>query len=68
VTSPRSFGRLQNPNNTSGNLRKAQGRAGLSSRAAVNELGHANASMTTDVYFGRKVATGAAAVLEALST
>lgn len=37
--------------------------AGLSSRAAADQLGHAN--MTTDVYFGRKVAmTGAAAVLE----
>ena len=43
--------------------------AGLSSRAAADQLGHANTSMTTDVYFGRKVAaTGAAAVLEALST
>ena len=43
--------------------------AGLSSRAAVHQLGHANTSMTTDVYFGRKVATtGAATVLEAIST
>ncbi len=43
--------------------------AGLSSRAAADQLGHANTSMTTDVYFGRKVAvTGAAAVLEALNT
>jgi integrase len=42
--------------------------AGLSSRAAADQLGHANTSMTTDVYFGRKVpATGAAVVLEALS-
>jgi integrase len=41
--------------------------AGLSSRAAADQLGHANTSMTTDVYFGRKVAaTGAAAVLGAL--
>lgn len=41
--------------------------AGLSSRAAADQLGHANTSMTTDVYFGRKVAaTGAAAVLETL--
>ena len=41
--------------------------AGLSSRAAADQLGHANTSMTTDVYFGRKVAaTGAAAALEAL--
>jgi integrase len=43
--------------------------AGLSSRAAADQLGHANTSMTTDVYFGRKVATtGAAAVLEPLDT
>ena len=43
--------------------------AGLSSRAAADQLGHANTSMTTDVYFGRKVAaTGAAAVLEGLGT
>jgi len=42
--------------------------AGLSSRAAADQLGHANTSMTTDVYFGRKLpTTGAAAVLEALS-
>ncbi len=41
--------------------------AGLSSRAAADQLGHANTSMTTYVYFGRKLATtGAAAVLEAL--
>jgi integrase len=38
--------------------------AGLSSRAAADQFGHANTSMTTDVYFGRKVAaTGTAAVL-----
>jgi hypothetical protein len=43
--------------------------AGLSSRAAADQLGHANTAMTTDVYFGRKVATtGAPAVLEALET
>jgi integrase len=43
--------------------------AGLSSRAAADQLGHANTSMTTDVYFGRKVAaTGAAAVLESVGT
>ena len=42
--------------------------AGLSSRAAADQLGHANTSMTTDVYFGRKVpTTGAATVLEVLS-
>jgi integrase len=41
--------------------------AGLSSRAVADQLGHAN-TMTSDVYFGRKVAaTGAAAVLEALN-
>jgi hypothetical protein len=43
--------------------------AGPSSRAAAGQLGHANTSMPTDVYFGRKAATtGAAAVLEALDT
>jgi integrase len=43
--------------------------AGLSSSAAADQLGHASTSMTTDVYFGRKVATtGAAAVLEALDS
>jgi hypothetical protein len=43
--------------------------AGLSARAAADQLGHADTSMTPDVYFGRTVAaTGAAAVLEALST
>lgn len=41
--------------------------AGLSSRAAADQLGHANISMTSDVYFGRKVlVTGAAAVLEVI--
>jgi integrase len=29
--------------------------AGLSSRVAAHQLGHANSVMTTDVYFGRKV-------------
>jgi integrase len=43
--------------------------AGLSARAAADQLGHASSSMTTDVYFGRKIAaTGAAAVLEALGS
>jgi hypothetical protein len=43
--------------------------AGPSFRAAADQLGLANTSITTDVYFGRKVATtGAAAVLEALDT
>ena len=41
--------------------------AGLSARAAADQLGHAAPSMTQDVYYGRKVAaTGAAAVLETL--
>jgi integrase len=41
--------------------------AGLPSRAAADQLGHAHTSVTTDVYFGRKVATpGSAGVLEAL--
>lgn len=42
--------------------------AGLFSRAAADQLGHANTSMTTDVYFGRKVLTTGAAVLEVLGT
>lgn len=42
---------------------------GLSSRAAADQLGHANPSLTSDVYFGRKLAeTGAAAILEALNS
>jgi integrase len=37
--------------------------AGLSARAAADQLGHAQPSMTQDVYFGRKMrATGAAAL------
>jgi integrase len=41
--------------------------AGLSARAAADQLGHAQPSMTLDVYYGRKArVTGAAAVLEAL--
>lgn len=47
----------------------AMDHAGLSSRAAADQLGHANPSMTSNVYFGRKVlVTGAAAVLEILDT
>ena len=43
--------------------------AGPSFRAAADQLGLANTSFTTDVYFGRKVATtGAAAMLETLDT
>ncbi|MGF1662837.1 MAG: tyrosine recombinase XerC [Kineosporiaceae bacterium] len=42
--------------------------AGLSARAAADQLGHAHVSMTTDVYFGRRVAaTGARGVLEAVA-
>lgn len=41
--------------------------AGLSARAAADQLGHSKPSLTTDVYMGRKKrATGAAAVLEQL--
>lgn len=41
--------------------------AGLSARAAADQLGHAKVSMTQDRYFKRKVAkTGAAKVLEAV--
>jgi integrase len=41
--------------------------AGLTARAAADQLGHSKTSMTQDRYMGRKVrATGAAAVLEVL--
>jgi len=41
--------------------------AGLSSRAAADQLGHAHPTVTMNTYYGRKVAsTGAAAVLESL--
>jgi integrase len=41
--------------------------AGLSARAAADQLGHARPSMTQDVYMGRRLAaTGAAAILEGL--
>jgi integrase len=41
--------------------------AGLSSRAAADQLGHRRVSVTTDTYFGRKIEnTGAVAVLEAI--
>lgn len=40
--------------------------AGLSARSAADQLGHSQISMTTDFYYGRKVAaTGAREVLEA---
>jgi integrase len=42
--------------------------AGISPRAAADQLGHAQVSMTTDHYFGRHIAaTGAARVLEAVA-
>jgi integrase len=41
--------------------------AGLTARAAADQLGHAKVSMVQDYYFGRKIArTGAADVLEAV--
>lgn len=41
--------------------------AGLSARAAADQAGHSQVSMTQNVYFGRKVAkTGAAEILEAI--
>jgi integrase len=67
-----TFARLGYAGITSHTFRKTVARlmdqAGLSARAAADQLGHAKVSMTQDVYFGRKVrATGAAAVLEALT-
>ena len=41
--------------------------AGLSSRAAADQLGHAKVSMTEDHYYGRDTKTGANTVLEALN-
>jgi len=42
--------------------------AGLSARAAADQLGHAKPALTMDTYYGRKMrATGAAAVLEQLA-
>lgn len=39
--------------------------AGLSSRATADQLGHANPSLTQDVYYGRRIPdTGAAQVLD----
>ena len=43
--------------------------AGLSARAAADQLGHSKVSQTQDTYYGRKVRkTGAAEVLEVLDT
>lgn len=42
-------------------------KAGLSARAAADQAGHAQVTMTQNVYYGRKVArTGAAEILEAI--
>ena len=42
--------------------------AGLSPRAAADQLGHSKVSMTQDDYFGRHVArTGAAGVMESIN-
>ncbi|MGQ0482498.1 MAG: site-specific integrase [Pseudonocardia sp.] len=56
---------------TSHTLRKTvatlMDQAGLSARAAADQLGHSKTSMTQDNYYGRKIAaTGAATILEAL--
>jgi integrase len=65
------FARLGYPQVTSHTFRRTVGtlmdQAGLSARAAADQLGHAKVSMTQDRYFGRKLrVTGAAAVLEAV--
>lgn len=39
---------------------------GLSARAAADQLGHSDPSMTQARYFGRRISTGAAGVLEAI--
>lgn len=39
---------------------------GLSARAAADQLGHADPSMTQAKYFGRRISTGAAGVLEVI--
>lgn len=65
------FDRLGYPEISSHTFRRTvatlMDKAGLTARAAADQLGHAKVSMTQDHYFGRRVArTGAAAVLEAL--
>ena len=67
----RVFARVGYPGITSHTFRRTVGtlmdQAGLSARAAADQLGHAKVSMTQDRYFGRKIrATGGAAVLEAV--
>jgi len=43
--------------------------AGLSARAAADQLGHAKISMTQDHYYGRRIrSTGAAQILETIAT
>jgi integrase len=43
--------------------------AGLSARAAADQLGHSKVSMTQDNYYGRKIRrTGAATVLEDMAS
>ena len=66
-----AFDRAGYPEITSHTLRRTvatlMDSAGLTARAAADQLGHAKVSMTTDHYFGRrKRSTGAAAVLEEL--
>jgi integrase len=67
-----AFDRAGYPQITSHTLRRAVAMlmdpAGLTARAATDQLGHAKVSMTTDHYFGRrKRSTGAARVLEAVA-
>jgi integrase len=66
-----AFDRAGYPHITSHTLRRTvvtlMDQAGLSARAAADQLGHARISMTTDHDFGRHPrATGTATVLEAL--
>jgi integrase len=65
------FDRIKYPDVTSHTFRRTvatlMDEAGLSARAAADQLGHAKVSMTQDHYFGRKRAkTGAAGVLESM--
>jgi integrase len=65
------FDRIKYPDITSHTFRRTvatlMDEAGLSARAAADQLGHAKVSMTQDHYFGRKIArTGAAGVLESM--
>jgi integrase len=43
------------------NCRNASRRGGLTPRQVADQLGHANPSMTLDVYFGRQVVSAEAA-------